>query len=300
MKSYNILSIIFLLLTDGDTTVKALSEDLEVSTRTVKRYIATITGLGIPIEAIPGRNGGIHLNREEFDKCFGVGRKELDSFLDAICADQPLNALFQGRYLDFSEFFRKLRVSAAVEIDFSKWASNAKDDINFSIIKRAIVSLRQIEFDYYDMYNRPSHRVIDPYKIGFKENNWYVLGICYLRNDARVFKMRKMRNVRLLDTQFIKKDHIDFDFTAYYFSSSKVTLIMEISKEAVAKAYEDFEEYEITTLDNGLLVKSERIGGPSLMPLVLSYGGYAKVISPPEVVDDLAKHVEILRNFYKR
>lgn len=300
MKAYNILNIIFLLLTDGNTTVKSLSEKLEVSTRTVKRYIASIMSLGMPIEALPGRNGGIHFDREEFTKRFGVGAKELDSFLDAICANQPLNFLFQGRYVDFSEFFQKLKVNSAVEIDFSKWISNAKDDINFSVIKRAIVAQRQIEFDYYDMYNCSSHRVIDPYKIGFKENNWYVLGICHLRNDIRVFKMRKMRNVKLLDTQFIKKDNINFDFTAYYSSSSKITLIMEISKEAVAKAYEDFEEYEITKLDDGLLVKSERIDGPSLMPLVLSYGGYAKVISPAEVIDALGKHVEFLKNFYKR
>ncbi len=112
--------------------------------------------------------------------------------------------------------------------------------------------------------------------------------------------MRKMRNVKLLDAQFVKRDHIDFDFAAYYSSSSKVTLIMEVSKEAIAKAYEDFEEYEITKLDDSLLVKSERIDGPSLMPLVLSYGGYAKVVSPPEIIDGLVKHIEILENFYKR
>lgn len=300
MKSYNILSIIFLLLTDGDTTIKTLSEKLEVSTRTVKRYIATIIGLGIPIETIPGRNGGIHFDRDEFNKQFGIGTRELDSFLDAICANQPLNFLFQGRYVDFSEFFQKLKVNAAVEIDFSKWISNAKDDINFSIIKRAIVAMRQIEFDYYDMYNCSSHRVIDPYKIGFKENNWYVLGICHLRNDIRVFKMRKMRNVKLLDAKFIKKEHINFNFAAYYFSSSKVTLIMEISKKAIAKAYEDFEEYEITERGDSLHVRSERIDGPSLIPLVLSYGGYAKVVSPPKLIDNLVKHIEILKDFYKR
>lgn len=104
----------------------------------------------------------------------------------------------------------------------------------------------------------------------------------------------------MLDTHFMKRDNINFDFAAYYSSSSKITLIMEISKEAVAKAYEDFEEYEMTKLDDTLLVKSERIDGPSVMPLVLSYGGYAKVVSPPEVIDELVKHIEILKNFYKR
>lgn len=104
MKSYNILRIIFLLLTNGKARIKALSEDLEVSPRTVKRYIAMIAGLGMPIEVIPGRNGGICFSREEFNEQFGVGTKELDSFLDMIYANQSLNFLFQGRYLDFLNF----------------------------------------------------------------------------------------------------------------------------------------------------------------------------------------------------
>lgn len=132
------------------------------------------------------------------------------------------------------------------------------------------------------------------------ENNWCVLGICHLRNDIRVFKMRKMRNVKLLDTQFIKKDNINSSFSAYYSSSSKMMLIMEISKEAVAKANENFEEYEITKLGDTLLVKSKQIDGPSVMPLVLFYGGYAKVVSPPEVTDDLGEAHKNFKNFYKR
>lgn len=58
-------------------------------------------------------------------------------------------------------------------------------------------------------------------------------------------------------------------------------------------------EDEITKLDDSLLVKSERIDGPSLMPLVLSYGGFAKVVNPPEIIDDLVRHIEILKIFIK-
>ncbi len=300
MKSYNVLRTIFLLLTNGSTTIHTLAKDLEVSSRTVKRYIATIEGLGMPLEAIPGRNGGIRFNREAFHEQFGVGAKELDRFLDAIYTNQSLDFLFQGRYLDFSEFFRKLKVNTAVEIDFSKWSKNVEDDKNFLIIKRAVSTLRQIEFDYYDMYNHFSHRVIDPYKIGFKENNWYILGICHLRQDVRTFKMRKMRNVRLLDTSFIKRDDVDFDFTAYYTNSPKVDLFLEISREAAAKVYEDFEDYEIEEQENGFLVRSTRIYGPSLLPLILSYGGYARVINPQEVIEDLKKHIETLKKIYER
>lgn len=300
MKSYNILRTIFLLLTNGSTTIKALAEDLEVSTRTVKRYIGTIEGLGMPIETVPGRNGGICFKREEFHEQFGVGAKELDHFLDAIYSNQSLDVLFQGRYLDFSQFLRKLKVNTAVEIDFSKWSKNVEDDKNFLTIKRAVSTLRQIEFDYYDMYNHATHRVIDPYKIGFKENSWYILGVCHLRNDVRTFKMRKMQNVQILETSFIKRDDVDFDFTSYYSNSLKVDLVLKISKKAAAKMYEDFEDYEIKEQEDGFLVKSKRIRGPSLLPLILSYGRYAKVMEPQEVIDDLTEHIEHMKKIYER
>ena len=58
-------------------------------------------------------------------------------------------------------------------------------------------------------------------------------------------------------------------------------------------------EDEITKLDDSLLVKNERIDGPSLMPLVLSYGGFAKVVNLPEIIDDLVRHIEILKIFIK-
>lgn len=299
MKSYNILKVIFLLLINEKMTIKTLAEELEVSQRTVKRYIAEIMCLDFPINAIPGKNGGVYFDKKEFYKNYGVTVREIDYIIDSFYASKSLVFLFKGDYIDFSDVLRKIKVNNIIEVDFSKWFNNTEGDVNFSIIKRSISALKQIEFDYYDMYNNHSHRIVDPYKIGFKENSWYMLGRCHLRSDIRVFKIKKMRRVKLLDESFVRDETINFDFTNYYTVSSKVVLKMEISKEVIAKVYEDFESSEIIEENGVLIVTSTRVNNPSLLTLVLSYGGYAKVISPKEIIVQLLDNANIVKKIYK-
>lgn len=299
MKSYNILKIIFLLLVNEKTTVKALSEELEVSTRTVKRYISDIICLDLPIYTVSGKNGGVYFNKEEFYQKNNITNREIDYIIDALHANNSLDFLFKGDYLDFSEILKRVKVNNIVEIDFSKWFHNTEEDINFSIIKRSISAMKQIEFDYYDMYNNFSHRVVEPYKIGYKENTWYLLGYCHLRNDVRIFKIRKMRNINLLKTSFFKRKEIDFDFSAYLKNKKKITLKMIVSKEVLSKVYEDFEDNEIEELDNYVQITSTRVDNPGLLFLVMSYGGFAKIISPENIKEKLIKNAEKVKKNYE-
>lgn len=299
MKSYNILKTIFILLVKEKTTVAYLAEKLEVSPRTVKRYLADIMCLNMPIYAQQGRKGGIYFDKDEFFNTYGMTSRELDLMIDAFHANSSLEFLFTDGHIDFSEMLRKLKINNIVEIDFSKWFHNSENDINFSTIKRSISTGRQISFDYYDMYNHCSHRIVSPYKIGFKENSWYLLGFCHLRNDTRIFKIRKMRNVNLLETPSIRDHSVDFNFVDYFNRSKKVVLKMEISKKVIAKVYEDFEIEEIEERGDKLLVTSTRADNPFLMPLIMSYGGYAKVLAPAEVAQKVVEQIELIKKVYK-
>lgn len=299
MKSYNILRIIFLLLLNEKISIKMLAEELEVSTRTVKRYLATISALDLPLETISGKNGGIVFDKEAFYKKYDVTRKDIEYIIDAFYANNSLSILFEGGYPNFSEILKKIRINKYLEIDFSKWLYIAEDDENFLIIKRSILGSKQISFEYYDMFNRPSFRLIDPYKIAFKESDWYVLGWCHLRADYRVFKIRKMRNVQILETSFIRDGSIDFDFHSYFEKSEKVLLRMLVSSCAAAKVYEDFDNAEIHKQGEAFLVESTRINNPNLLALVMSYGKNARVLSPKELIDKIVNNTETMEKIYK-
>ena len=75
---------------------------------------------------------------------------------------------------------------------------------------------------------------------------------------------------------------------------------MEISKEAIAKVYEDFETSEIKESKDKVIVTSTRINNPGLFFLVMSYGGYAKVISPTDIIGNIVEQAKKIEKNYKR
>ncbi len=56
------IGIVFRLLNGNRITAKQISEDYEVSVRTVYRYIDQISASGIPLVSFSGKNGGIELD----------------------------------------------------------------------------------------------------------------------------------------------------------------------------------------------------------------------------------------------
>ncbi len=74
---------------------------------------------------------------------------------------------------------------------------------------------------------------------------------------------------------------------------------MEMSKEAIAKVYEDFESFEIIEKEHYFEITSYRINNPSLLFLIMSYGGYAKIISSKALINELLKNAEKIKFFYK-
>ncbi len=63
-KMVNMLSILWLLKTRKQLTAKELAEELEISIRTVYRYIDALCASGVPIIADAGHNGGYSLLNE--------------------------------------------------------------------------------------------------------------------------------------------------------------------------------------------------------------------------------------------
>ena len=63
MESSVAIGIVFKLMRGDRLTAKSLSEDFEVSTRTIYRYIDILCASGVPIFCINGKNGGIEIDR---------------------------------------------------------------------------------------------------------------------------------------------------------------------------------------------------------------------------------------------
>lgn len=72
------------------------------------------------------------------------------------------------------------------------------------------------------------YRLIDPYRIIYWNNKWYVIGICQLRNDIRSFRVDRIESLMLTQNKFSRPEN----FSARDFFINNLLPIIE-DKEGI-------------------------------------------------------------------
>ena len=195
-----LLGIIYILLNKGTVTAGELAERFEVSVRTVYRDVENLSMAGIPVYARKGKGGGISLTeRFVLDKLLISGEEQV-RILAALASLEETGAGDEGQILcKLGDFFKTEPVNW-VSIDFSDWSGRRQE--MFGQIKEAILNRQVMEFDYYGQSGEMSSRTVEPVQLLFKDYTWYVRAICRVRGAMRLFKVMRMKRVRVLDEVF--------------------------------------------------------------------------------------------------
>ena len=88
-----------------------------------------------------------------------------------------------------------------IMIDLSSWSRHDQLSKSIRKLKDAIRDQKLIRFRYYTNETL-TERQAEPYQIIFKESNWYLYAFCRLRNDFRLFKLRRISELDILDEHF--------------------------------------------------------------------------------------------------
>lgn len=195
-----LLGIIYILLNKGTVTAGELAERFEVSVRTVYRDVENLSMAGIPVYARKGKGGGISLTeRFVLDKLLISGEEQV-RILAALASLEETGAGDEGQILcKLGDFFKTEPVNW-VSIDFSDWSGRRQE--MFGQIKEAILNRQVMEFDYYGQSGEMSSRTVEPVQLLFKDYTWYVRAFCRVRGAMRLFKVMRMKRVRVLDEVF--------------------------------------------------------------------------------------------------
>ena len=195
-----LLGIIYILLNKGTVTAGELAERFEVSARTIYRDVENLSMAGIPVYARKGKCGGISLT-EQFvlDKMI-ISPEEQQRILAALASVGEAGAQEEGKILRKLGDFFKAEPDNWVSIDFSDWSGRRKE--LFVQIKEAILHRNVLEFDYYGQSGEMSSRRAEPVQLLFKDYTWYVRALCRTRKAMRMFKVLRMKRVRVLDETF--------------------------------------------------------------------------------------------------
>jgi len=288
-----LFEIVYILLNKRLVTAKELSDHFEVSIRTIYRDIDILSQSGIPIYANKGKGGGIGLvDNYVLDKSL-LSEKEQDEVLMSL---QSLKAV---KYPDIETVINK--VSALfnktdnnwIEVDFSHWGSEQAEEQKFNDVKRAIIGKRVIAFSYYNSYGEKSEREVEPLKLIFKGQGWYLYGYCKNKKDLRLFKITRIKNLVLMNETFEKVSPENVFSSITESKQKEVILKLKIDKNMSHRVFDEFDEGCLDKTKTGDFIvtitfpENEWVYG-----YLMSFGSALEVIEPEYIKNTVKEKLQ--------
>lgn len=187
----------------GAVTGQQLADAFEVCPRTIYRDIQDLMASGVPIDGEPGVGYRLdkkyHLPPVMFDAdeleaiALGVGmvRNWTDEAFarKAESAYEKIQAVLPARMLHDLEQLCTFSAPSHYKIPW---------EVNFSEVRECIRQQRKIRFDYTDLQDRCSHRVIRPLALISFSPVWLLAGWCELRQAFRNFRLDRISGFEAL------------------------------------------------------------------------------------------------------
>lgn len=285
MQIDRLIQIVFLLLSHEHMTARQLAAELYVSTRTIYRDINTLSIAGIPVTSQKGYGGGLSLLPGfSIDKSYFTKEEQTHII-------QALQILKSARYPDAAKSLSKVAglfshnlQSEWLDIDFSYWGSPEKERMNLSALERAIISKYIITFTYYNTSLEITHQTVEPLKLVFKSHAWYLVAYSRKKEDIRTYRMSRMRDIQITDQPFDRILPKDWSITPAYREEYHIPLFrLRFSEKIAYKVYDEFQEKDITRLEDGKLEVTFRYQLTDWTFLyLLSFGEYVEIMEPAE------------------
>ncbi|MCI8587316.1 MAG: YafY family transcriptional regulator [Clostridia bacterium] len=292
-----LFEIIYILMQKKKITAKELSERFEVSTRTIYRDIEILSRANIPIYTTKGKDGGIELIEEYVLNKAILSEEEQKQILFALQGMKKVRGKEEKDVLEKLSILFNKKVEDWIKIDFSNWGKKNTQEERFDIIKKAILNKNLIEFVYYNSNGEKTKRIVEPIQIWFKDKSWYVISYCRIKMDYRIFKIARIRDIKILEEHFQRELPKERKEGKYKFE--EILLELEISKEMAYRVYDEFEDEEITKKEDGnFIIKVKYPENEWIYSYILSFEEYAKVISPERIKVDIKKKLEKISKKY--
>lgn len=309
MKLDRLLAITMLLLNRKRVSAKELSDRFEVSLRTIYRDVETIQFAGIPVVSYPGSTGGYEImDRYRLDRQF-LSFEELNAIVVALkgirttMEDREIEPLLDkvGAMLGKSERDRANGAADRLVIDINPWGSEA-DKAKLASLKSAIRDHRVVRFSYTSGDGSQSIRSCEPMRLVLKGYVWYVYGYCLLREDFRIFRLSRIRDLDVTGPSFQRREEPPQGELLRWgrrMHDRMLNLVLQFSPQLRAKAEDHFEPDEIEQQPDGtVIVRIARPDEPWLYTYLLGYGADARVLEPPEAAAKLRALAESIVKLY--
>ncbi len=283
---HRMLEIAYLLLGDRMLTARALAERFEVSTRTVYRDVEALSAAGIPVYMTKGRGGGIALSPG-----FALGKAVLTEGekADVLASLKALSDVspdgVDGTLKKLGALFGTAKADW-IEVDFSAWSDPKRVAEVFASLKAAILARRVVQFSYASGKGETARRTVEPLKLCFKGQAWYLYGHCRDRRAGRLFKLSRIRDFTRTEWTFERELPPNEPVIHPLPEVGRMEVTLRLTPDAAYRVYDEYEAYERLE-DGAFLVHALIPPGEGLYQYVLSFGEGCEVLAPREARDDV-------------
>jgi predicted DNA-binding transcriptional regulator YafY len=224
--SARLLRLLDLLQSRPDWTGSQLADELEVTTRTVRKDVTRLRELGYPVDANPGVAGGYRL---------GSGAHLPPLLLDddeavavAIGLRAAAHAGIRGIEETSMRAVAKLeqmlpnrlrrRISALQSsVESLRWGSPDAlvETETLAVFAQACRDREQLRFDYADKDGNETRRLVEPHKLVTVGHRWYLVAWDARRDDWRTFRVDRTSKPRLGGVRFKERELPAADAATY-------------------------------------------------------------------------------------
>lgn len=296
MQINRLFEMTYLLLNKESVTAGELARHFEVSPRTIYRDVELLSSAGIPIYMTKGKGGGISLlsdfvlnkavltETEKSDILSALHAVDAVSLEQANTAVRKLSSLFGNTNMDW------------IEVDFSDWSNGEEDAELFGRLKAAIIEKERVEF-FYHSQEGSLKRIVEPVKLCFKGQSWYLYSYCRLREDYRFFKLKRMKELKTLGETFERQAPAKILSSRSVFQDDFVTITLKLSKEMAFRLYDEFTQYEVLS-DGSFLARITMPRGQWVYYYIASFGEHCEVIEPEDIRLEIRDTLKKTLNHY--
>ena len=294
-----LITLIMLLQRQPNQNASQLAQKLDVSVRTVQRYMTMLDEMGIPIYAERGPYGGYGLVRGyKMPPLVFTPAEAVALYLGASFLEQVWGRLYQeaarGALAKLDNVLpdeQRREVAWARQTLLAIGMHSGNPNLSMPHLEKlwqAVHQRRRVRLVYRGRNQpEPSQRDIDPYVLVHGWGWQYCLGYCHLRQGIRSFRVDRILELAFLDETF--EIPADFDLEAYvasepYFQprvQARLYFAPEVALVALDnRAYWDTLEKQP---DGSVIVGFATPELEAAASVVLSYGYPAVVLEPADL-----------------
>ncbi|MFC1868759.1 helix-turn-helix transcriptional regulator [Thermodesulfobacteriota bacterium] len=292
-----------------------LADDLECHPRTVYRDLEALQVAGFPIytERVEGKNLWSLLDTMKHQIPIPFSLPELM----ALYFSSDMMKVFQGTvfYDSLESLFQKVKTTLPPEskkfiksmeqtlhlgMKPYKQYSKFKEIINR--VNEAAINKKSIEMVYYTMSRKKeSKRKVDPYKIWFFNGTFYLIGLCHMRNEVRIFALDRIKMLHQTNESFDIPE--DFNFEEFIGSSFgvfqgkpinvKIWFSSDVAGYIKEKVWHESQEIEEQN-DGSIIFEAMVAGSEEIKFWIMNWGSKAEVLEPESLRNEIKAEAETM------